>query len=415
MELLLKKPFIEGEQISYFKYQFIDIDFLKTIVSLANKKGGYVFVGIDKESNSVDEFEGNTVILEDHIRQIISERIYPNIDIEKFYYFLDSRQVIIFKILQKSDKIYYIIQPDDYGFRYIRYIRHQDKNIPASMSLINEEQIINNYKLTTTCYKYEGNNLTDRCEITTPINRHYFEILNFIKKNNIKGNNRLYPIEVISELIINAIVHKNYLSGEPIEIIMTDDCIEIWNDVGCSTVTDESIRQGAYYFNNRELHQYFKDVGLAGMLGIGIRKLEKLLSSIPFYKLEFQYDKHIFSSVLQILPITLKEEPEEIIQSDNTFLEVAQTILFAQDTKKQQDKKTQINLLNFLKTEAKSTKEIMNFLNLRDRETFYNNYLNPCLENKYITLTIPEKPKSPYQKYIITSEGLNILSWKTTK
>ncbi len=410
MELLLKKPFIEGEQISYFKYQFVDIDFLKTIVSLANKKGGYVFIGIDKELNSVDDFEGNILILEDHIQQIISQRIYPNIQVERFYYLFDNRQVIIFKIPQRSDKLFYLIQQDDYGFRYVRYIRHQDKNIPASMSLINEEQITNNYKLITNCYKYEGNNLIDRCEVTTTITKHYFEILSFIKKNTVKGESRVYPIDVVSELVINAIVHKNYLSGEPIEIIITDDCIEIWNDTTDNTISEESIRQGAYCFHNRELHQYFKDVGLATMLGIGLKKAEKLLLSLPFHKLEYQYDKHVFNTVFQQLPITLKKEPEEIILTENTFLEAAQTILFSQDTKKQQDKKSQINLLNFLKTEAKSTKEIMNFLNLRDRETFYNNYLNPCLENKYITLTIPEKPKSPYQKYIITPEGLNIIS-----
>ncbi len=411
MELFLKKPFIEGEQISYFKYQFIDIDFLKTVVSLANKKGGYIFIGIDKEQNKVDDFEGNILTIEDHIKQLISEKIFPIVGIERFYYFFDSRQVIIFKVPSRADKIFYIIQQDEYGYRYIRYIRHQDKNIPASMSLMNEEKIINTYPLVVNCYKYEGDLLIDRCEITAPVNKQYFEIISFIKKNNLKNEVRIFPMEIISELVVNAIVHKNYLSGEPIEVIITDDSIEVLNDTFDISLSEEAIRQGAYYFHNRELHQYFKDVGLATMLGFGIKKTEKLLSMLPLYQIELQSDKQSFNAVLQLIPC-ISEASEEInnSQEENTFVEVAQTFLVSPDTKKQQDKKTQINLLTFLKSEPKSTKEIMTFLNLRDRETFYNNYLNPCIENKYVALTIPEKPKSPYQKYIITSEGLNAIS-----
>ncbi len=47
-----------------------------------------------------------------------------------------------------------------------------------------------------------------------------------------------------------------------------------------------------------------------------------------------------------------------------------------------------------------TTAEIMKKLNLKSRETFRKNYLNPAIELNLITLTIPDKPTSRNQRYI---------------
>ncbi len=43
--------------------------------------------------------------------------------------------------------------------------------------------------------------------------------------------------------------------------------------------------------------------------------------------------------------------------------------------------------------------ELMQLLGLTHRATFQKNYLNPAIELGLIERTIPEKPKSPKQKY----------------
>ena len=43
--------------------------------------------------------------------------------------------------------------------------------------------------------------------------------------------------------------------------------------------------------------------------------------------------------------------------------------------------------------------EIMNMLGLKSKETFRKNYLNPVIENKYVTLEFPDKPTSKNQRY----------------
>ena len=59
----------------------------------------------------------------------------------------------------------------------------------------------------------------------------------------------------------------------------------------------------------------------------------------------------------------------------------------------------QVKILEFCK-QARSAKEIMNLLKLKHRESFYNNYLKPLLQDGLLLMTIPNKPKSKKQQYI---------------
>jgi ATP-dependent DNA helicase RecG len=43
----------------------------------------------------------------------------------------------------------------------------------------------------------------------------------------------------------------------------------------------------------------------------------------------------------------------------------------------------------------------MSYLQLKDKNHFRQKYLNPMIKQNLISLTIPNKPKSPNQKYII--------------
>jgi ATP-dependent DNA helicase RecG len=49
--------------------------------------------------------------------------------------------------------------------------------------------------------------------------------------------------------------------------------------------------------------------------------------------------------------------------------------------------------------------EIQRLMNLRHRASFLINYIHPMLQDQLISLAIPDKPKSPRQKYIITEKG----------
>ena len=56
-------------------------------------------------------------------------------------------------------------------------------------------------------------------------------------------------------------------------------------------------------------------------------------------------------------------------------------------------------LISVMKQEDYTLVELMQLLGLTHRATFQKNYLNPAIEASLIKRTIPDKPKSPKQKY----------------
>ena len=52
-----------------------------------------------------------------------------------------------------------------------------------------------------------------------------------------------------------------------------------------------------------------------------------------------------------------------------------------------------------------SRSQLQEALELKHRESFYAIYLRPSLEQGYIEMTVPDKPKSIYQKYRLTEKG----------
>jgi hypothetical protein len=52
-----------------------------------------------------------------------------------------------------------------------------------------------------------------------------------------------------------------------------------------------------------------------------------------------------------------------------------------------------------------SRDELQALLQLKDRKSFRDLYLNPAMELELVTMTIPEKPNSRLQKYRLTDAG----------
>ena len=63
-----------------------------------------------------------------------------------------------------------------------------------------------------------------------------------------------------------------------------------------------------------------------------------------------------------------------------------------------------LKVLDFCR-EQRSIQEMMVYMNLKHRASFLINYIHPLLRDQLISMTIPDKPKSPRQKYIATEKG----------
>lgn len=72
-----------------------------------------------------------------------------------------------------------------------------------------------------------------------------------------------------------------------------------------------------------------------------------------------------------------------------------------------------------------SVKEMLNVLELKERKSFISLYLNPAINEGYVSMLYPDSPRHPRQKYLLTIKGLavynefkglhDVHSWKIWK
>lgn len=69
-------------------------------------------------------------------------------------------------------------------------------------------------------------------------------------------------------------------------------------------------------------------------------------------------------------------------------------------------------LIEVLAGQQLSIKEMLAAMNLKDRENFMANYLNPAIKEGFVSMLYPNNPKHPRQKYLLTVKGLAVYNSK---
>ena len=67
-------------------------------------------------------------------------------------------------------------------------------------------------------------------------------------------------------------------------------------------------------------------------------------------------------------------------------------------------------LINVVREQELSVKEIMEGLGLKDRKSFMDVYLKPAIRDKFIRQLYPQSPRHPRQRYLLTVKGLALYS-----
>lgn len=70
-----------------------------------------------------------------------------------------------------------------------------------------------------------------------------------------------------------------------------------------------------------------------------------------------------------------------------------------------------ISLIKVISDKQLSVKEMMYGLNLKGRDNFLTLYLIPSIEEGYVRLLYPDKPRHPRQKYLLTVKGLALYNY----
>jgi predicted HTH transcriptional regulator len=211
---------------------------------------------------------------------------------------------------------------------------------------------------------------------------------------------RLWNQVALREAVINAIVHNDYTSEVPPKFEFFDDRIEITSFGSLPQgMTESEFFEGYSIPRNKELMRVFRDLDLVEHLGSGIPRILQ------------HYGKECFTFFPNFLRMTFPAVLELSTQ-DNTQVntqdnaQVDAQVDAQVSTQDNTQVSTQVeHLLLCLNLDEKSTLEIANLLNLKDRIGVMRNYIQPALKQGLIEMTIPDKPNSRLQKYRLTVLG----------
>ncbi|MBK7105536.1 MAG: putative DNA binding domain-containing protein [Ignavibacteriae bacterium] len=273
--------------------------------------------------------------------------------------------------------------------------------------------------------------------------------LNYIKVNiieekveKVKGiaeSNRFfnYPFEAVEESLANAVFHRGYNENSPIEVRIYPAKIHIISFPGpLPPLNREKLSSGVFdirKYRNRRIGEFLKDLHLTEGRATGIPKIKKSLekngSPVPIF--ETDDNRTYFKTTLKIHPkfeykdlksvqvsvqvseqanLLLINNLDEILNNLDTFGEQVSEQVRAQVSIKTKPNKKE-NLIKILKYTLleKSRSDILKELSLSDNYRNYHNYIFPLLEINVIAQTMPQKPQSPKQKYIVTDKGKRLL------
>lgn len=197
-----------------------------------------------------------------------------------------------------------------------------------------------------------------------------------------------YPLKALREAVTNAICHRNYASTRDTEVRIYDREVMVWNDGGLpSELSVQALKKKHPSVpRNKQIAEIFYYAGMIEQWGGGTRLIlnECTAAGMP---------EPVFEQV-QGFRVTFKKisEPKEPTRQVPDK--------YPTSTPQVADKR---RLLDFCAT-PRSIKEMLDFMGLKDRESFMHKHLHPLLKGGALAMTDPDSPQNPKQRYVRTEK-----------
>lgn len=241
------------------------------------------------------------------------------------------------------------------------------------------------------------------------------------------------PLAALREALLNAIVHKDYASGTPIQIRIHDDRISLWNPARLAQGWSVASLRARHLSRpgNPDIANAFYRAGLIEAWGLGI---DKLIDACRVHGVAEPILRHeqdglwLELSFARALPRHFPRGTAGKVAGQATggvWNEVASHVasevagevtsevagedashVTSEDTGEDTSHVTgEVRRLIQACDGVVSRKALQDALGLRSDANFRNLYLVPALEAGLIEMTIPDKPKSSRQQYRLSAAG----------
>ena len=195
------------------------------------------------------------------------------------------------------------------------------------------------------------------------------------------------PLTVFKEAIINALSHRDYYEqGASIMIEMFDDRVEISNPGGLLPIVAKNFGHKSMT-RNPLIFGLFTRMHLVERVASGIPRMQEAMREANLPEPEF-HTEGMFTAVFK-RGISIKNEIINVpsLSQECPKLDIRYTSIAEQ-------------IISYC-SEPHSIQEIMKLVGQTNRSRFKKNIINPLLEVGILSMTIPNKPNSPLQQYII--------------
>jgi len=247
------------------------------------------------------------------------------------------------------------------------------------------------------------------------------------KRPSDRVNFREYPERSIQEMLINGLVHRDYLEyGSEVHVDIFDDRIEITSPGGMPgerKVQDyPNVRRIPSRRRNKCLADMFERLDFMERKGSGFKKLfedyEKLSVNLgkrmPVLESESDYFRVTLPNLLygftdeQLVAAVDKSEYGVVVPAVTLHDTHHDTHHDAHHDEMAVGEKS-LRLMNALRDGPLGMSDLLKAMKLRDRVTLREDYIRPCFRAYFVELTIPEAKRSRFQKYRLTVEGQRLL------
>ena len=283
------------------------------------------------------------------------------------------------------------------------------------------------------CARFKGVTMDvfiDQATVNLPLHKVPEACMAFVKRNialsarigEIHREDRWeYPLEAVREVVINAVVHRDYaLMGSDTKIAIYDDMLEITSPGPLpDTLSPEDLGTGRSVIRNRVIALIFKDLGLIEAWGSGMLKIRQAVSEYPETDVVFREAGHAFQvqfvkretdgsvpSGTQSATSGTKPAPSGTKPAPSGTKSAPNGAKSAPNGTKSALSAEQLRVLEICKSPLPISK-LLEIVHRSDRTKFRKSVLNPLIDSGLVVMTHPDKPNSPKQKYKATDKAVS--------
>ena len=215
--------------------------------------------------------------------------------------------------------------------------------------------------------------ISQMLESTLAFVRRNMKVKTIVTEEGTRADKPEYPIKAVREIILNALIHRDYsvhTERSPIRLIMYEDRLELENPGGLyGRITVDDLGKAAADTRNPYL---------AGALEIMI-DTENRFSGIP----------------------TVIAELKKANMPSPVFIDrrgVFKVIFYKKTTVQDGNSDLEQEILDYCRT-PRTREELADRFGFEAPSYFIKTYIYPLIDAGMIKMTLPDKPKSKYQKY----------------